>query len=247
MCNKFHSIRQFGNDAVHNQKGNIEIALIHLEYAHELGVWYFKKFYIKSNFIPRKFKLPDEYPDQAIDERKQTDSEFIQREELEKLCQEQQARLEEMQQNIARIQTEAQTRLKEMQQNSTEQIQETINLSITEESLIPVSEDVAPTNTPFGGYEKTRDVLGKTELSLQQIAILIGELQLEPIVIDAQSILPGLGMVSDASILSKYAEDIHQGVFKLIVIGEFNHGKSTLLNAMMGSKTLPAKCVLQHL
>ena len=53
--------------------------------------------------------------------------------------------------------------------------------------------------------------------------------------------MPGLGFNSDATALAKRAHDIRQGIFNIIVLGEFKHGKSTLLNAILGGKTLPAK------
>src|SRR6202022_2368054 len=52
---------------------------------------------------------------------------------------------------------------------------------------------------------------------------------------------PGLGFVEDAAALRIRARDLSQGLFKIIVLGEFKNGKSTLLNGMLGSKTLPAK------
>jgi hypothetical protein len=68
--------------------------------------------------------------------------------------------------------------------------------------------------------------------ALNDIALLIGE---------GREGEPGLGLLDDARALATRAQDLTQGLFKILVIGEFKNGKSTLLNAMLGRKTLPAK------
>jgi GTPase Era involved in 16S rRNA processing len=51
----------------------------------------------------------------------------------------------------------------------------------------------------------------------------------------------GLGMTTEARFLLERAEKLRQGIFTLLVMGEFKHGKSTLLNAMLGAKVLVAR------
>lgn len=51
----------------------------------------------------------------------------------------------------------------------------------------------------------------------------------------------GLGMADDAALLELRARDLEAGLFKIVVVGEFKNGKSTLLNAMLGNTMLPAK------
>jgi ribosome biogenesis GTPase A len=238
IADRFHSIRRVGNDAVHKIVGNPQTALLHIKYAYELGVWYHSAFSReRDTFSPPTFKLPCE-----------TLSEIQKIQELEALCQEQNARLEAMQQSIAQIQAEAEIRLTEMNLNNNEEIRELIEQAKTAESSIfdmLIAKGTSQiTDISFGDYESTRKLMEKTEFSLRQIATLIGELQSEPIKLACdETLLPGLGMSCDAAILRKRAEDIHQGIFKIIVIGEFKHGKSTLLNAMLGKKMLPAKVV----
>lgn len=77
---------------------------------------------------------------------------------------------------------------------------------------------------------------------LRDIAVLIGDVRNEPVELETGGVVnPGLGFTNDAAALFERATDIHQGIFNLIVLGEFKNGKSTLLNALLGSKTLPAK------
>lgn len=80
--------------------------------------------------------------------------------------------------------------------------------------------------------------------ALRDISTLVGEPQSAPVTLECQTtVAPGLGMVADAARLSSYATDIEQGIFKVLVMGEFKNGKSTLLNAILGEETLPAKAV----
>jgi len=74
------------------------------------------------------------------------------------------------------------------------------------------------------------------------MALLIGEPAGEPVTLETGGeLVPGLGFREDAAALAVRARDLSQGLFKIIVLGEFKNGKSTLLNGMLGSKTLPAK------
>jgi GTPase SAR1 family protein len=77
---------------------------------------------------------------------------------------------------------------------------------------------------------------------LRDAAALIGEPGQTPLALKTGGqALPGLGLHSDAASLTIRAADIEQGIFKVLVLGEFKNGKSTLLNAMLGHKTLPAR------
>lgn len=114
------------------------IALIHLKYAYELGVWYYNEFSKEHNFVPPNFQLPLKRLDEVTKDQEQLKTELIQRKDLEKLCQDQQARLEEM------------------QQNTTEQIQETIDRTLATESLTQMLKEnplpVADLNSLFTIY-----------------------------------------------------------------------------------------------
>ncbi len=77
---------------------------------------------------------------------------------------------------------------------------------------------------------------------LRDTAALVGEPAPKPVALKTGGeARPGLGLTSDAASLEIRARDIEQGIFKVLVLGEFKNGKSTLLNAMLGHKTLPAR------
>ncbi len=50
----------------------------------------------------------------------------------------------------------------------------------------------------------------------------------------------GLGMEDGASQLTELADRVQAGVFRVLVLGEFKRGKSTLINALLGANLLPA-------
>jgi GTPase SAR1 family protein len=92
------------------------------------------------------------------------------------------------------------------------------------------------------GYQSAKEKSEKVSAILRDISLLIGQPQNQSISLETGGeIVPGLGFNGDAVALTKRAHDIQQGIFNLIVLGEFKNGKSTLLNAMLGDKTLPAK------
>ncbi|HEX6509750.1 MAG TPA: dynamin family protein [Chloroflexota bacterium] len=92
------------------------------------------------------------------------------------------------------------------------------------------------------GYETARRVGDAVALALEGIATLIGEPREKPVELpDGAVVVPGLGLSEEAGALTARARDLRAGLFTIIVVGEFKNGKSTLLNAMLGSKTLPAK------
>lgn len=50
----------------------------------------------------------------------------------------------------------------------------------------------------------------------------------------------GLGMEDGATQLEELADRVDAGVFRVLVLGEFKRGKSTLINALLGANLLPA-------
>jgi SpoVK/Ycf46/Vps4 family AAA+-type ATPase/GTP-binding protein EngB required for normal cell division len=58
---------------------------------------------------------------------------------------------------------------------------------------------------------------------------------------DATQIVPGLGMERSAEVLKRYGQILDQDLFNIIILGEFSTGKTTLLNAILGSGRLPAR------
>jgi type I restriction enzyme R subunit len=56
--NLFHQLRKSGNDANHQLRGSHSIALSHLKYARELGIWFHRTFGRDNNFKPGAFIPP---------------------------------------------------------------------------------------------------------------------------------------------------------------------------------------------
>ena len=54
----FHQLRKSGNNAVHSFSGNHGLALSHLRYARELGIWFHLTFGRDNNFKPGAFIPP---------------------------------------------------------------------------------------------------------------------------------------------------------------------------------------------
>ena len=92
------------------------------------------------------------------------------------------------------------------------------------------------------GYTQARHRSRLVADALRELAVLIGEPGDEPVVLPGgATVQPGLGFARDAEALLVRARDLDLGLFKVLVLGEFKNGKSTLLNAMLGSPALPAK------
>jgi GTPase SAR1 family protein len=92
------------------------------------------------------------------------------------------------------------------------------------------------------GYGPTRQRSEAIAAVLRDAALLVGTPASTPVSLESGGpIVAGLGLESDAATLARRAKDLQEGIFKVIVYGEFKHGKSTLLNAMLGRKILPAK------
>lgn len=92
------------------------------------------------------------------------------------------------------------------------------------------------------GFSSAKEKSQKMAAILRDVSLLIGEKGDKPIPLETGGTrIPGLGFISDAHALAQQAHNIEQGIFNMIVLGEFKNGKSTLLNSMLGSKTLPSK------
>jgi GTPase Era involved in 16S rRNA processing len=81
------------------------------------------------------------------------------------------------------------------------------------------------------GFAAARQRSERIADALDEIAALIGA--------PANGAADGLGMISEAAALRHRAQDARRGIFKLLVLGRFKNGKSTLLNAMLGDRVLP--------
>jgi len=95
------------------------------------------------------------------------------------------------------------------------------------------------TTTGYAGAKQRTDDIAAT---LMDMATLIGEQGEREVALESgDSLVPGLGLEGEAEALADRADDIRRGIFKILVLGEFKNGKSTLLNAMLGHRTLAAR------
>ena len=74
---------------------------------------------------------------------------------------------------------------------------------------------------------------------LRTIATLIGTPASEPLVIDGQVVVPGLGLSNAEAQLLNRADRLQQGQVLITALGAVSRGKSTLLNACLGTERLP--------
>ncbi|WP_414552031.1 dynamin family protein [Anabaena sp. CCY 0017] len=227
ILQRLHKLRRDGNRAVHQFAGDNKTAATNLCIAYEIGIWYFKAFK-NTDFIPPNFVLPKFQPDIDI----------LQIQELKST---QQTYQESQQVKIELLQADLERLKNGVQINNAKVATDLMRVMITDienESELNCSQEWSQ------GFDHTTALFHKAELILRQISTLIGKRNSEPFNLSSnESILPGLGLVNDAIALEAKADDIQQGIFKLIVIGEFKHGKSTLLNAILGSKVLPVSAM----
>ena len=69
--------------------------------------------------------------------------------------------------------------------------------------------------------------------ALQQVATLVGDKK----VVGEHEV--GLGLSLQHDLLMQQAQDIHNGIFRVVVMGAFTTGKSTMINALVGKRILP--------
>ena len=74
---------------------------------------------------------------------------------------------------------------------------------------------------------------------LRTVATLIGTPASEPLVIDGQVVVPGLGLSNAEAQLLNRADRLQQGQVLITALGAVSRGKSTLLNACLGTEGLP--------
>ena len=78
--------------------------------------------------------------------------------------------------------------------------------------------------------------LHKMENALRTTASLVGKPSTS---LNVDGFKVGLGLTNEADICQNAADAVKEGVFKAIVMGTFNNGKSTIINALIGSRVLP--------
>ncbi len=93
------------------------------------------------------------------------------------------------------------------------------------------------------GFDAVQVQINQLSSSIKDIACLIDSHSEQSTEVELHTggrIVPGINMPKDASDLYTLAKNIDEGLFTIVVLGTFKNGKSTLLNAMLGDKQLPA-------
>ena len=91
------------------------------------------------------------------------------------------------------------------------------------------------TSSFFDNLERSAQVRREIADRLSNIAATINKSELE-----AAEASGKLGLETDSQDISLASENLRQGVFRLLVLGEMKRGKSTFINALIGEKLLPS-------
>jgi predicted GTPase len=80
----------------------------------------------------------------------------------------------------------------------------------------------------------------KIQEALKDFAVCVGP-KITDKKVSGLEVEPGIGLESETRVFETLANDISQGIFKVLFMGEFNNGKSTVINAIIGTKAVPVK------
>lgn len=280
----FHRIRIEGNNATHinYELPDYNTALNHLQYAWELGIWYYRSFY-DDNFLFKKFVIPAnpnlDIERELLELKKETERikklaemEAQEKQEIESLQQETQSQYQQIlaqkQESIELLESQKREEIEHLKREAELKYQETLkeieflqqeinNNKLTQEEVnsrinkaIEVENNINSfTGMLMGhfdndnrveGYENISNKLDNITHAIDKISLLIGDYQdIEINLYNGETVKAGLGIISEAKNLKKRSEDLKHGIFNVLVLGTFSNGKSTLLNAMLGSRKLP--------
>ena len=81
--------------------------------------------------------------------------------------------------------------------------------------------------------QETKNKLNSISKNMRNFAVLVDE--------PAKSGAVGMGMRTEAQIFRDNADDVQNGVFKVLVMGKFKNGKSTFINALVGKVMMAAR------
>jgi GTPase Era involved in 16S rRNA processing len=83
--------------------------------------------------------------------------------------------------------------------------------------------------------------MGKIVPILRDISVLVADPIQQAVTLETgNTLMPGLGCTREAAFLLDCVTRIRQGIFKVLALGAFKTGKSTLLNALLGDTVFPA-------
>ncbi|MGB7711434.1 MAG: dynamin family protein, partial [Microcoleus sp.] len=91
------------------------------------------------------------------------------------------------------------------------------------------------TSTFFDNLERVAQVRREIAHRLSNIATAINKSELAGAEASGK-----LGLETDSQDISLASENLRQGVFRLLVLGDMKRGKSTFLNVLIGEKLLPS-------
>ncbi|MBD2393201.1 dynamin family protein [Cyanobacterium aponinum FACHB-4101] len=280
----FHKIRIEGNNATHlnYDKPDYDTALTHIQYAWELGIWYYRSFY-DDNFHFQKFVTPpnptlefekelNELKEEAERIKKRAEADAKQKEEIGILQQKTESKYQQILQQkqdaitllesqkkeeIERLRQEAESKYQDALQEIENLQQEINNNKLTEEEInnrikkaIEIEGNINSftamlmghfdNDNTVKGYENISHKLENITNAIDKISLLIGDYQeTEMELHNGEKVKAGLGIISEAKNLQQRSKDLKHGIFNVLVLGTFSNGKSTLLNAMLGSRKLP--------
>lgn len=280
----FHKIRIEGNNATHlnYDEPDYDTALTHIQYAWELGIWYYRSFY-DDNFHFQKFVTPpnptleferelNELKEEAERIKKRAEADAKQKEEIGILQQKTESKYQQILQQkqdaiallesqkkeeIERLRQEAESKYQDALQEIENLQQEINNNKLTEEEInnrikkaIEIEGNINSftamlmghfdNDNTVKGYENISHKLENITNAIDKISLLIGDYQeTEMELHNGEKVKAGLGIISEAKNLQQRSKDLKHGIFNVLVLGTFSNGKSTLLNAMLGSRKLP--------
>lgn len=219
----FQWLREVGNKACHcdNSLHIIERrtdvcldseALLGLKKAHELAVWYIRSFHSKD------FKEPIF---RQLNHSRNSSTEIM--DELNKKMENLEIQLQQQRTDLASLKA---SQLSSNSQSSKVQM------------LISAIKDATEMTNNSLSIKEISENLRSICPELREIEIIFsGNCQEK----NVNSTSTNLGMEVDAQLINEYRQNLQKGIFNLVVVGEFKHGKTTLINSLLGDKKLPAK------
>lgn len=95
--------------------------------------------------------------------------------------------------------------------------------------------------TPSDALHDAKRKADALAADMRLLAEWIGPIDAErPVSAGHRPLRPGLGLIASRNQLLAGALEVQRGLYKVLVIGDFDAGKSTTLNALLGANVLPA-------
>lgn len=161
------------------------------------------------------------------------------KQEIKKLKQEAESKYQDALQEIEILQQEI-TKTKLTEEEINQRIKKAIEIENNINSFTAMLMGNFANDDKVEGYESISKKIEDVTTAIDKISLLIGDYQQTEISLhDGKKLKAGLGITSEAKNLQKRSKDLKHGIFNVLILGTFSNGKSTLLNAMLGSRKLP--------